>query len=250
MGVFWTHFCSGCFVFCRCPTTGLIRSRFGRWRRIYSKRFVRVPTLCQRRVAIFIRLLTRTLYEDRHHRKKGRHADLEHQKSRTSCIVLARSITRQKEAGTHIKRLLIHVDHHASHNDRFALTIFSLEIRKPLQTNFILEETRFLPNWHDSIIMNDSNDINKVTIMDALSANEAKTQFGDMLLKAQRAPIQINKNGKPVAVVISMDEYESIEALKLRFLQSRAVQAQMDIKAGNIVDGDSFFGTLETDQYD
>ena len=44
--------------------------------------------------------------------------------------------------------------------------------------------------------------------MDALSANEAKTQFGDMLLKAQRAPIQINKNGKPVAVVISMDEYE------------------------------------------
>lgn len=98
--------------------------------------------------------------------------------------------------------------------------------------------------------MNDSNDINKVTIMDALSANEAKTQFGDMLLKAQRAPIQINKNGKPVAVVISMDDYESIEALKLRFLQSRAVQAKMDIKAGNIVDGDSFFGTLETDQYD
>ena len=86
--------------------------------------------------------------------------------------------------------------------------------------------------------------------MDALSANEAKTQFGDMLLKAQRAPIQINKNGKPVAVVISMDEYENIEALKLRFLQSRAVQAKMDIKAGNIVDGDSFFSALETDQYD
>jgi len=39
-------------------------------------------------------------------------------------------------------------------------------------------------------------------IMDALSANEAKTQFGEMLLKAQRAPIQINKNGKPVAVII------------------------------------------------
>jgi len=61
-----------------------------------------VPTLCQRRITIFIRLLTRTLYEYRHHRKKGRHADLEHQKSGTSCIVLARSITRQKEAGTHL----------------------------------------------------------------------------------------------------------------------------------------------------
>ncbi|MFZ4211256.1 type II toxin-antitoxin system Phd/YefM family antitoxin, partial [Pantoea endophytica] len=38
--------------------------------------------------------------------------------------------------------------------------------------------------------------------MHSLSANEAKTQFGDMLLKAQREPVQISRNGKPVAVVI------------------------------------------------
>ena len=60
----------------------------------------------------------------------------------------------------------------------------------------------------------------------ALSANDAKTQFGDMLMKVQRAPIQINKNGKPVAVVISVDEYQSIEALKLRLLQAKAVKAK------------------------
>ncbi len=86
--------------------------------------------------------------------------------------------------------------------------------------------------------------------MDALSANDAKTQFGDMLLKAQRAPIQINKNGKPVAVVISMDEYESIETLKLRLLQSRAAQARTDIEAGNTVDGDTFYDALEAGQFD
>jgi prevent-host-death family protein len=86
--------------------------------------------------------------------------------------------------------------------------------------------------------------------MDALSANEAKTQFGDMLLKAQRAPVQINRNGKPVAVVISMDEYESIEALKLRLLQSRVVQAKADIDAGHTIDGDAFFNTLESGQHD
>lgn len=86
--------------------------------------------------------------------------------------------------------------------------------------------------------------------MDALSANEAKTQFGDMLLKAQRAPVQINRNGKPVAVVISMDEYESIEALKLRLLQSRVPQAMADIKAGNTVDGESFFDDLEKEKHD
>jgi prevent-host-death family protein len=86
--------------------------------------------------------------------------------------------------------------------------------------------------------------------MDTLSANEAKTHFGDMLLKAQRAPIQINKNGKPVAMVISAEDYESIEALKLRLLQSRAMQARADIAAGHLVDGESFFEDLETGRLD
>ena len=87
-------------------------------------------------------------------------------------------------------------------------------------------------------------------MMEALSANEAKTQFGDMLLKAQRAPVQINKNGKPVAVVISMDEYESNEALKLQLLQSRAIKANKDIGKGNTIDGESFFDALESGQHD
>jgi prevent-host-death family protein len=86
--------------------------------------------------------------------------------------------------------------------------------------------------------------------MDALSANEAKTQFGDLLLKAQRAPIQINKNGKPVAVIISMDEYENNEALKLRLLQSRVTQAKADIEAGNTVDGESIFDGIENAEHD
>lgn len=86
--------------------------------------------------------------------------------------------------------------------------------------------------------------------MDALSANEAKTHFGDMLLKAQRAPIQINKNGKPVAVVISADEYQNIEALKLQLLQARAAQANADIRAGNLIDGDTFFDELKAGHHD
>ena len=81
--------------------------------------------------------------------------------------------------------------------------------------------------------------------METLTANEAKTHFGDLLLKAQRAPVHINKNGKPVAVVISAEEYAAIEALKLRLLQSRAMQARADIAAGNLVDGESFFDQLQ-----
>ena len=87
-------------------------------------------------------------------------------------------------------------------------------------------------------------------MMKALSANEAKTKFGDMLLKARRAPVQINKNGKPVVVVMSMDEYESIEALKLRLLQSRAIQAKADIEAGNTIDREPFIDDLESGRYD
>ena len=86
--------------------------------------------------------------------------------------------------------------------------------------------------------------------MKSLSANEAKTHFGDMLLKAQRSPLQINKNGKPVAVILSMEEYESIEALKLRLLQVRAAQAKADIASGNLVDGEAFFDELESGQHD
>ena len=85
--------------------------------------------------------------------------------------------------------------------------------------------------------------------MQAISANKAKTHFGDMLLQAQREPIQINKHGKAVAIVISVDEYQEIEALKLAMLQARAKQAMMDIENGNIQDGDTFFDELDAEYH-
>ena len=80
--------------------------------------------------------------------------------------------------------------------------------------------------------------------MKAVSANEAKTQFGDMLLNVQRAPVQINKNGKPVAVMVSMDDYEMMEILKIQMLKERVQRAKTDIEAGSTTDGDSFFDEL------
>jgi prevent-host-death family protein len=90
----------------------------------------------------------------------------------------------------------------------------------------------------------------EITNMNLLSANDAKTQFGDLLLKVQRAPVQINKNGKPVAVVISMDEYEGMETLKMQMLQSRAAQAASDIQMDNTAEGESFFDDMEKGHYD
>ncbi|TDR73623.1 type II toxin-antitoxin system Phd/YefM family antitoxin [Paludibacterium purpuratum] len=87
-------------------------------------------------------------------------------------------------------------------------------------------------------------------MLDALTANEAKTHFGDLLLRAQRGPVQINKNGQPVAVVISMDEYANIEAMKLRLLQSRATQIKAEMAAGTLSDGDAFLDDLAAGQFD
>jgi prevent-host-death family protein len=80
--------------------------------------------------------------------------------------------------------------------------------------------------------------------MHILTANEAKTQFGDLLRKAQREPVQITRNGKPVAVVVSAEDYEQIEAMKLQLLQMKIQRSQHDMAIGNAVDGETFFSEL------
>ncbi len=80
--------------------------------------------------------------------------------------------------------------------------------------------------------------------MRTMTANEAKTQFGDMLVKAQQAPIQISRNGKPIAVLVSADDYTALETLKLQLLKDRIAQAEKDIVAGNTVDSEAFMQAL------
>ncbi|HBK4770092.1 TPA: type II toxin-antitoxin system Phd/YefM family antitoxin [Serratia liquefaciens] len=80
--------------------------------------------------------------------------------------------------------------------------------------------------------------------MHILTANEAKTQFGDLLLKVPREPVQITRNGKPVAVVVSAEGYEQIEAMKLQLLQMKIQRSQHDMAIGNAVDGETFFSEL------
>jgi len=80
--------------------------------------------------------------------------------------------------------------------------------------------------------------------MESLSANEAKTHFGDLLLKVQREPVQINRNGKAVAVLLSVDDYVNLESLKMQYLKIRMEQAKKDIASGQIIDGNAFFDDL------
>ena len=74
-------------------------------------------------------------------------------------------------------------------------------------------------------------------MMDTLTASDAKREFGEVLLKAQQGPVGINKNGKPVAVMVSAARYAELESFRERFLQQEIDKGIADIQAGRVVDG-------------
>jgi antitoxin Phd len=58
-----------------------------------------------------------------------------------------------------------------------------------------------------------------------VSAAEAKQSFGRLLDDAQRDPVRIVRNGRPVAVVLSVAEYELFERLEDAHWGKRAEEA-------------------------
>ena len=63
--------------------------------------------------------------------------------------------------------------------------------------------------------------------MARMSANDAKARFGQLLDAAQRAPVTIEKHGRAVAVVLSSEDYEELQAMKLERLRA-AVDVGID----------------------
>lgn len=80
--------------------------------------------------------------------------------------------------------------------------------------------------------------------MRTLTANDAKRHFGELLLNAQREPVKISKNNKGVAVVVSLHDYEVLEAMKADYLKHCFERAKDDLASGNATDGDSFLKAL------
>jgi prevent-host-death family protein len=86
--------------------------------------------------------------------------------------------------------------------------------------------------------------------MEVFTANEAKNRFGEVILKSQKEPVQVTRSGKPVAVVMSIEEYNATEELKLRYVREHLQEALMDLKNGKIEDGDTFLQNLIAGKYD
>jgi len=77
--------------------------------------------------------------------------------------------------------------------------------------------------------------------MKKLAAREAKTHFGELMDTVQREPVSIEKHGRPVAVIMSMQEYKTIEKMKLERLRAHLAEGEAQLDRGEGTDGETFF---------
>lgn len=80
--------------------------------------------------------------------------------------------------------------------------------------------------------------------MKTFSASDAKREFGEVLLKAQKEPVKINKNGKPVAVVVSIEDFNQMQQSKEKQLMIDIQQGLNDVVQGNVQDAETVFKNL------
>lgn len=71
---------------------------------------------------------------------------------------------------------------------------------------------------------------------DTMSASEAKNNFGDLIESARSNPVKIERNGRPVVVVISAEEFDRLEALEDMWWGKQAEEA---IKEGFLSEEES-----------
>lgn len=80
--------------------------------------------------------------------------------------------------------------------------------------------------------------------MQVIPAQLAKNQFGDLIMKAQREPVEISKHGKRVAVVISPEEYDHFAQLKLQSLTAVLAESIAQAERGELYSVDDVFAPL------
>lgn len=80
--------------------------------------------------------------------------------------------------------------------------------------------------------------------MDTVPAADAKTNFGALLDKAQREPVMISKNGRPVAVVMSVDAFEEQQRIKIEFLRREVGKGLDDLKCGRVISAEDAFAAV------
>ncbi len=75
-------------------------------------------------------------------------------------------------------------------------------------------------------------------------AAEAKTNFGALLDTVRREPVTISKNGRPVAVIMSIEDYEQHQAMTLERLRAEIQTGLDQLDDGRSTDGQTFVKAL------
>jgi prevent-host-death family protein len=75
--------------------------------------------------------------------------------------------------------------------------------------------------------------------MQNMSAHEAKARFGQLLEMARSEPVVIEKHGRGVAVVISKEEFDAVQELKLENLRFEIQKGLDDLNTGRSIEVDS-----------
>ena len=83
-----------------------------------------------------------------------------------------------------------------------------------------------------------------------IPAAEAKANFGALLDRAQREPIMIAKKGRPVAVLMSLEDFEAHQELKLDRLRREVREGISNLEAGAVVSGSDAFATMDRELED
>jgi prevent-host-death family protein len=84
--------------------------------------------------------------------------------------------------------------------------------------------------------------------MRTMTAKDAKNHFGELLMEAQKAPVTIEKNGKPVAVLYSYEDHHHIERAKLEWLKAAIAEGDADVAAGRVYElTDDLIAAIKSD---
>jgi prevent-host-death family protein len=70
------------------------------------------------------------------------------------------------------------------------------------------------------------------------TAHDAKARFGTLIDTARREPVTIERHGRAVAVVLSKEEFDDIEAMKLEHLRTEVQKGLEASDQSDVIDID------------
>jgi len=81
--------------------------------------------------------------------------------------------------------------------------------------------------------------------METISATDASNRFGQLLDTAMQEPVTIEKKGRGVAVILSLDEYKRLDYELERLQNQRLTESIEDMKESRTKTASEVFSTLK-----